>query len=183
MALPSPGSQISFSQVNTELSLSAGANLALSYGGTELASITAGQQVGLSNDLGGTSAGDTITLSYSSFPGTSYSGGYYRTANHAGHTSPQIITINFIYSCTCSNSGGIYYSKNSTSSWTTVRTWFGTSVSGGYSITNVAYNDVIRVRWYEAVGGTLQGNVSQFNGGTVTSGSGTVTGNSTWVVT
>jgi len=184
MALPAPGSNISFSDVNTELGLSAGANLALSYGGVELASITAGNEVELSNDLGGKSAGDTILLSWSAYPGTAYSGGYYRTAIHSGHTSPQIITMDFTYSCTANgNSGGIYYSKNSTSSWTVVRTWFGSAVSGGYSITNVAYNDIIRVRWYTSPSNLMTGNVSQFNNGTVTSGSGTVTGNSTWLVT
>ena len=183
MALPAPGTQIKFSEVNTELGVPSTTQRTLSSAGVDLASITAGQQVRLSADLGGKSAGDTITLLYSSFPGTSYLGqGYYRTANHNGHTSPQIITIDFNYSCNCSGQGFIKYSINSTGSWVTVRSWFGGSVSGSYSITNVAYNDIVRVLWY-ATSGTMQGNVSQFNGGTVTSGSGTVTGNSTWVVT
>ena len=54
MALPAPGNQITFSQIRTEISGSG--DQPLSEAGTILASITAGQQVRTSADLGGTSA-------------------------------------------------------------------------------------------------------------------------------
>jgi len=180
MALPTSG-QLSYSEINVELGNGSTSEASMLAMATAASLPTTNASV---SNFYGYSSGDTILLSWSSYPGTAYSGGYYRTANHSGHTSPQIITMDFTYSCTANgNSGGIYYSKNSTSSWTVVRTWFGSAVSGGYSITNVAYNDIIRVRWYTSPSNLMTGNVSQFNNGTVTSGSGTVTGNSTWLVT
>jgi hypothetical protein len=69
MALPAVGSQIKMSQVNTELGNSSNAQLKLSTAGNTLASISIGNQVKLSQDLGGTSAAtlsvSPTSLSYS----------------------------------------------------------------------------------------------------------------------
>lgn len=177
MALPTSG-QLSLNDINVELGNTTGTQASLRSMSSTAGFSTLNAAV---SEFYGYSAGDTILLSWSSYPGTAYSTGYYRTAIHSGHTSPQIITMNFTYSCTCSGTGQLYYSKNSTFPQTGIRTSFSGAVSGSYSITNIAYSDTVRVFWWTNAG-VMSGNVSQFNNGTVTSGSGTVTGNSAWVV-
>lgn len=121
-------------------------------------------------------AGDSITLSWGAT--TSYGSGEYRLVTHAGHTSPQIITINFNYNIGYTTYPmSLYYSKNSTSSWTTIVT-IPKSGSGSFSVTLVDYNDDIRIRW--STGGFYAGSSFSLNGGSVTSGSGTVSGTASW---
>jgi len=190
MALPAPGNQISFSQVNTELSLSANAQLALSYGGVQLASITAGNQVALSNNLGGTSAGDTITLSWGTTTYTINTSSWkdiHRVVNHSGHTSPQVITMNLRWSgyAYTSTYCDIYRSLNSTVSWTYVGGISSNSTDYNvlFNIINVNYNDIIRVRQVLRNTGSA-GPLSYLNteilGGSIVSGSGTVSGSGSW---
>lgn len=190
MALPSPGSTISMSQVRTELGGSG--SQSLSAAGVTLASITAGNEVELSNDLGGTSAGDTISLSWGTttyITNTSTHKDAYRVVNHSGHTSPQIITINLTWDAYAAPDTycDIYRSINSTLSWTYVggvasaSTEFGVS----FSIANVDYNDVVRVRMdVNNIGfGFFAYMTANITGGSITSGSGTISGSGSWTLT
>jgi hypothetical protein len=72
----------------------------------------------------------------------------------------------------------LYTSLNSTSTWSTVAT-IPKSGSGSFSRTLVDYNDIVRVRWATNATFFIGASIS-FNGGTVTSGSGTVSGTSSW---
>ena len=176
MALPVPPNSIGMGQVRTELGGGSGAQT-MSAAGVTLASITSGQKCALGADLGGTSAGDTILLSWgSTIP---YLSGEWRIVNHAGHTSPQIITVNFTYSVGyCSDTIYFYTSTNSTSLWSLVAT-IPKSGSGSFTRTSQAYNDIIRVRW-STIATFGAGITINLNGGTVTSGSGTVSGTAGW---
>jgi hypothetical protein len=179
MALPTSG-QLTLNDINVELGNSSGSQASL----RSMSSTAGFSTPDTVSEFYGYSAGDTITLSWSSYPGTNYNGwGYYRTANHTGQTSATTISIYYTYSFTAVGGGTAYlkYSKNSTSTWYTIAST-SSSTSGSYQTSSVTYTDVIRILWYNTTG-SIQGNVSQFNGGIFTVGSGTITGNSTWLVT
>ena len=120
----------------------------------------------------------------------------YRLINHTPHSSPNVITMTFhyqLYAFATSSyfTGAIWYSKNSTSSWTLVDEVIASSFSkmntknGNFSVLLVDYNDVVRIRIDMQTGAS--GPTSGYGevtttGGSVTSGSGTVqtTSPTTW---
>ena len=175
MALPTPPSSIGMGQVRTELGGGSGAQT-MSAAGVTLAWITAGQKCALGADLGGTSAGDNIVLAWGTI--TPYLGQYYRATTRTGHTSPQIITINFNWNVSYTSDTMYIYTAKNTLSWTTVAT-IPKSGSGSFTRTLVDYNDVVYVR-FDTIATFFANAYCTFNGGTVTSGSGTVTGTAGW---
>jgi len=110
----------------------------------------------------------------------------YLTLNHTGHTSPTIITITVntdFVELSESAIGTIYYSVNSTSSWTTLGSFSVTDTNNTYNITNVAFDDVIRLRHavnrIKSGAGYLD---TDLTGGSITTSYGTVntTGTTNW---
>jgi len=172
MALPTSG-QLSLKDIGVELGITAGQQASL-----RAMSSTAGKAIpDTVSEFYGYSAGDSITLSWGTT--TPYGAGEHRVATHSGHTSPQIITINFTYSISyTSDTMTLYTSLNSTSTWTTVAT-IPKSGSGSFSRTLVDFDDIVRVRWSTNATFFIGASIS-FNGGTVTSGSGTVSGTAAW---
>jgi hypothetical protein len=177
MALPTTG-QLSMSQVRTELGGSGAQSL--SAAGVTLASITAGNQVRLFGDLAGTSAATDITLSWGS--SSTYLGDPIRAVSRANHVSPQIITVNFNWYIGYIDSTWRIYSGFSTSPTTTeVAGLAGSSLSGSFNVTGIAYNSSVWIRWSTGTFNAFGISIS-FNGGSVTSGTPvvSVTGTSTW---
>ena len=173
MALPTAG-QLSFNQINVELG-----NASASQASMRAMSIDAGKTTNNASVSAfyGYSAGDSILLSWGTT--TPYGAGEHRVATHSGHTSPQIITINFNYSVSyTSDYMYLYTSYNSTGTWSLAAT-IPKSGSGSFSRTSVAYNGIVRVRWSTNATFFIGASIS-FNGGTVTSGSGTVSGTAAW---
>jgi len=131
MALPSPGNQITFAQIRTELGGSG--QQTLSSAGNSLASIALGNQVRTSADLGGTSAGDNIVVDFGTTSTPTYTSTYivtYREIVFAGLTAGQTVrpyvqlqtsgasssSVTFYYSISTTGSPGSWVSIVSTSS-------------------------------------------------------------------
>lgn len=172
MALPSSG-QLTFDQINVALGNSSGSE-------ASLRAMSAAAGFSTPDQVSDFYSFSSILLTWGSI--FSYLTGAYRVVNHTGQDSSQTITINFNYNITSSVLNRIYTSINSTSSWTT-RVIFTADVpkSGSFSVTGIGYSDVVRVRILTAGVDDPVGYIS-FNGGTVTSGSGTVTGTSSWLL-
>ena len=147
MTLPSAGSEIKFSQIQTELSGSG--QQSLSAAGVTLASITAGNRVRTSADLGGTSAGSTIVVDYNDTITEPASNYYYRELTITGRNTSDVISVTFNYSYTEIEAGKatIYSSINSTSVWD-VEANLLNSGSGSFTVTDIDNNDVVRIRLY-----------------------------------
>lgn len=124
----------------------------------------------------------TITISWGSE--SSYLGGMYSIVNRTGHNSPLIIRIDVEYTVGyTSYDMDFYYSINSTSSWTLADSIpKGSSETGTFSVSNIDYNDIVRIR-YDNDDSFIAGGEIELNEGAVTSGgSGIVDGQDTWYI-
>jgi len=156
MALPAPGNQISMSQVRTELGGGTGSQ-SLAAAGVSLASITSGQPCALSADLGGTSAGEDIVVSFGSTSTPTYSSTYvksFRLFNHDGHTSISTIRpyIQFqtssVSSCTLTFQWYIGTAPL-TGTWTTIATTSSAGFNSSYYIPTsgvLDYNETMYIQ-------------------------------------
>ena len=179
MTLPTTG-QLSINDIQIELGRSSGAADASLRGLANLAGFAAGDVsigrfYGYSHGAIDAYYGSTT---YNPSPTTTYLNGY-RTIVRDTQTSSQTISLTIGYTL-ISTSGGdanIYWSRNSTSSWTYVTSAYYSTTSGTFTITNISSTDVIRIRLelnlFDGYG-YLNG-VASINSGTVTSGTGTVT--------
>jgi len=175
MALPSTG-QLSLNDINIELGNSSGTEANLRN-----MSSTAGFSIPDSvSEFYGYSAGMTINYGSVTYTNnTETNRNAYRSIIRTTQDSSQVISISMNYSLQ-SDYGGVvtlYWSRNSTSSWTQIADAYSSTKSGTFNITNVAYNDIIRVRLYLDIWGSwgyLDGNVG-ITSATVTTGSGSVT--------
>jgi len=176
MALPTSG-QLSYSQINVELGNGSTSQASMLAMATAASKPTTNASV---SNFYGYSAGDSITLSW----GATTTVGYYtyRLVNHTGHTSPQIITINFTYNISyTSDTLYIWSSINSTSTWSLKATVLKGGGSGSFTVPSVDYNDIVRIRWWNDDSFYVTSDITT-NGGTVTSGSGTVSGTAGWTL-
>jgi len=178
MALPSSG-QLSLSDIYGEIygshttqqaslhamSLAAGKSVPDTI--NEFHSYSAGWVVDYTNS-------PTYTTNYA------YEKDWYDSLTITGRQSGQIATLTLNATFNENNPSvlaQVYYSKNSTTSWTSLGSW-SSYFSGSLSITNVDYNDVIRIRMaIIAIGAPgSNGDINTtLTGGTMTSGTGSVT--------
>ena len=173
MTLPASG-VISMDDVNVELGNTTGTTCDMRSLADDFGLSTPDSM----DEFYGLSAGDTITLTWGAE--TPYAGGEHRVATHSGHTSPQIITINWNYDISYTSVTLYFYTSiNSTTSWGAAKATIPKTGSGTFSQTLIDYNDVVRVRWDNG-NNFKAGCDCWFNNGTVTSGSGTVTGTANW---
>ena len=172
MALPTSG-QLSYSQINVELGNGATSVASMLAMATAASKPTSNASV---SNFYGYSAGDNIVLAWGTI--TPYLGQYYRQTTRTGHTSPQIITINFNWNVSYTSDTMYIYTAKNTLSWTTVAT-IPKSGSGSFTRTLVDYNDVVYVR-FDTIATFFANAYCTFNGGTVTSGSGSVSGTAGW---
>ena len=176
MALPTTG-QLSFSQIATEIYGSTGTNRSL-----HTMSLAAGKITPDSvSEFYGYSS-NNIALSWGSE--SPYLGGEYRVINRTGHVIPLIIRIDLQYTVGYTSYDlNFYYSKNTTTSWTPLDSVpKGSFATGSFSVLNIDYNDIIRIRW-DNNSAFLAGSDISLDGGAVTSGgSGTVSGTGVWFI-
>jgi hypothetical protein len=144
MALPASG-QLKISEINTELGYAAGEANSSLRSLSDDADFSVPDAI---SDFYGYSA--DIVLDFGALTHTLdeyYIQDGYRTLNHTGQNSSQVVTITVVYTAT--NEPDIvcdyYYSINSTSTWTLAVSAFDTE-TGSFDIPSVEYNDVVRVR-------------------------------------
>ncbi len=187
MTLPSPGSSISFSQINTEWNLSSTASGSLNDRAISgnMASATSTSETSMSGKFGGVTHAEvaqsygSVTIITNNLP--DYVA--YRTINMTGRVSGN--TFKPIVRCALSSytdGGGSYeYSINSTSTWTIFKSWNGTFSATNYTLGTIDYNDIFRIRIqtshapYSSNGGSIQ-----IYGGIYVIGAGSFSGTSTW---
>lgn len=188
MALPSSG-QLSFSQIYAEVYGSHTTQQCSMFAmATSAGKTTTDINI---NDWYGYSSGSSVVYDFSdtitTLANTVTDQDYYRSLDITGRESGQIYSFNFnvIYQAFSGTPlGTVRFSKNSTSSWVTLGS-YGGSATTSVTIPNIDHDDVIRIRL------TLDGKIPeaslqlQCNGGTVTTGTGTVTssGTTNWTIT
>lgn len=185
MTLPASG-VLGLKDIGVELGITAG-NVASLGAMSDTASKTAPDQV---SDFYGYTHGSTIVVDFNNTitytTNTASDKNAYRSLDITGRQSGDIITLT-LTSAFSETAGTVlgytYYSINSTSSWTLLRSFSSTTSPVSDSIAGVDYNDVVRIRMdvYAVKTGTgwIQ---TVLTGGSFTTGSGTITasGTTTW---
>jgi len=186
MALPSTG-QLDFAQIYAEINGSHTAEECNMFDmATDAGFPTAGASV---SDFFGYSQGSTVIYDYNST--ITYLSDLpddldaYRSFDFSGRESGQIYRLDLEVELV-EYSGAViaqlYYSVNSTSSWTTLAS-YATPTTDNISISSIDYNDIIRLRM--VLSGKLPDGSLRVtcDGGAVTTGTGTVTASGTvsWI--